>query len=570
MIRRPIPLAGFALVTLLLLELALVLPPVINPLLVALKPETSAGLPGSAPGWTLDNLVDIYVLEQFRNPLIATVIVAVIVTVLSSIIGLALAFLVHRTDLPLKGVWEMAIILPFFLSPFSTAIAWVGLGASQTGYLNLLTDGLGLGRLFNIFSYGGVIWVMTTAFVPVAYLTISGPMRSMDGAIEEAALMVGAKPWRVGLDITLRVLTPGIVATAVLVLVLSAEIYSIPALIGLPGGVTSLPWTAISLTLNWPPQYGHAAAAASVLLIITVVGMAVYTASTRRSQRFITIGGKGSRPRIVPLGAWKWPWLALLGGYIAFSMLLPYAALAFSSFQAFATQSLSVASLTLDNYRYILASPNIMRSIGNTVLVSAVAATIAAALVLIAAFGVIRIKGRLWHTVEWLMILPVALPGVIIGYGVLWTYVSTPLYGTLALLILVNVLRWQSFGIGVTKAGLFQIDHALEEAARMSGAGALRAAWSISLPLIRRSVLAAWLFMIVMAMKELAASLLVASTRNTVLAVATWDLAIAGEFNKAAALAIVQSALVLILIVVVAKLFRIDLRGMGSGSERAA
>jgi iron(III) transport system permease protein len=305
-----------------------------------------------------------------------------------------------------------------------------------------------------------------------------------------------------------------------------------------------------------------------VLLLLTVVGMTFYTSVTRRSHKFITIGGKGAKPRIVELGRWKWACIGFLSLYVGLSMVLPYLALAFSSLQTFATQNIIDVKLTFDNYRYILNSPNLMRSIANTLLVSIVAATAAVVLVLIAAFGVVRGRSRLWNAVEWLIMLPVALPGVIIGFGVLWTYVASPLYGTLVLLVLVNVIRWQSFGIGVTKAGLYQIDGSLEEAARMQGAGVLRAAWTISLPLIRRSLMAAWLFMIVMSMKELAASILVASARNTVLAVATWDLAIAGEFNKAAALAIVQTVLVLGLIIITARVFRIDIRNMGGSAER--
>src|SRR4029079_15956796 len=113
---------------------------------------------------------------------------------------------------------------------------------------------------------------MVTAFVPIAYLTVSGPLKSMDGTLEEAGLMLGASAWRVTRDVTLKLLMPAIVAAAMLVLVLSAEVYSIPGLLGLPGGVKSLPWTAVTLTQNWPVQYGHAAAASTVLLLITVAG----------------------------------------------------------------------------------------------------------------------------------------------------------------------------------------------------------------------------------------------------------------------------------------------------------
>lgn len=566
---NPVALAGAALILLLLLEAALILPPLIQPLLVALKPEVSAGLPGTSEGWTLQNLFDIYSLAEYRRPLITTVVLSLVVTCLASLIGLTLAFIVNRTDVPGRSLWELAVILPFFLSPFSTAIAWVSLGAPRTGYINTFFDAIGLGRLIDIFTFSGVTWVMVTAFVPVAYLTISGPMRSMDGSIEEAALMVGAKPRQVLTRITLPVLAPGILAAAVLILVLAAEIYSIPALIGLPGGVASLPWTSISLTQNWPPQYGHAAAATSVLLLLTALGMAYYSRVTRKSHKFITVGGKGAKPRTIALGRWKWLCLAILGVYVGLSTVLPYLALLFSSFQTFATANILNVKLTLDNYTYILSSPNLVRSIANTVIVSAIAATLAVLLVVAAAYGAVRGKSRLWGVVEWLIMLPVSLPGVIIGFGVLWTYVASPLYGTILLLILINVIRWQSFGIGVTKAGLYQIDGSLEEAARMQGAGALRAAFTISLPLIRRSLLAAWLFMIVMSMKELAASILVASARNTVLAVATWDLAIAGEFNKAAALAIVQTLLMLALILITAKIFRIDLRNMGGSAEHA-
>lgn len=543
----------------------LVLVPTLRALLVTFQEQATTGLGQVAGTFTLENLATVFSSAAYLGPLRNTMILAVVVTLGSLLLGGTFAWVVARTNVPFARSLELFLVIPFFLSPFSMAVAWVMLLAGRSGLVNqFLRDVVGINLSLTIFSAWGVAMVMIISFAPVAYLSIVGVMRGMDASMEEAALVCGARRASMLRTVTLPLLRPALISAGMLVFILSAEMYTVPGFLGTPAGYSSLPYKIVVDMTVFPVQRGRAAAAGLILLAITLVGIAIYRAATTKAHRYVTIGGKGSRQRTVDLGRWRIPVLLGLLGYVALSVVLPMVALLIGSLQRFYGATLTSANLGLDAYRSVLSSAPMVNSIRNTLVVAVVAATLCTLLTALIAYMALRSKLPGRRTADFVASLPIAVPGVVLGLGFLWIYVRTPLYATVWLLIIVNVTRWQPFGLGVMKSGLLQVHRELEESARVSGAGHARVISDVLIPVLRSSLLASWLFIAIMSVKELAASLLVATQSSTVIAVQTWNVAQAGRYNVAAALAVIQTLMMVGLFAIARWVFRVDLVKVGA------
>ena len=258
--------------------------------------ETQVGLSGLRSSQAF---MDVYTTATYLGEMANALILAALVTLPSLIVGVALAVLVARTDLHGKAVWEMLIVLPLYLSPFTGLIAWIALGSAKTGFLNVAFRALLAPftatppTLFNVWTFGGVTLVMFLFFCPFVYLFTVGSLRAMDGSLEEAARTAGASPMQTILKITLPMSLPAILAAGLLVFILSAEYYAIPGIIGATAGFTVLPWQIFLDSTAFPVRRAHAAAAGTMLLIITILGVWLQRRLTSRSERFVSIGGKG-------------------------------------------------------------------------------------------------------------------------------------------------------------------------------------------------------------------------------------------------------------------------------------
>jgi iron(III) transport system permease protein len=543
----------------------LVLVPTLRALLVTFQEQATTGLGQVTGTFTLENLATVFSSPAYLEPLRNTMVLAVVVTLGSLLLGGTFAWIIARTNVPFSKPLELFLVIPFFLSPFAMAVAWVMLLAGRSGLLNqFLRDVMGINIPLSIFSAWGVAWVMIISFAPVAYLSLVGVMRGMDSSMEEAALVCGAGRASMLRTVTLPLLRPALISGGMLVFILSAEMYTVPGFLGTPAGYSSLPYKIVVDMTVFPVQRGRAAAAGLILLAITLVGIVIYRWATTRAHRYVTIGGKGSRPRTVDLGRWRVPVLLGLLTYIMLSVVLPMVALVIGSLQRFYGARLVPENLGLDAYRSVFSSAPMMNSIRNTLVVAVVAATLCTFLTALIAYAALRSKLPGSRTADIVASLPIAVPGVVIGLGFLWVYVRTPLYATVWLLILVNVTRWQPFGLGVMKSGLLQVHRELEESARVSGAGHVRVMRDVLIPVLRSSLLASWLFIAIMTVKELAASLLVATQSNSVIAVQTWNVAQAGRYNVAAVLAVIQTLMMIGLFVLARWAFRVDLVKVGA------
>ncbi|HKV45972.1 MAG TPA: iron ABC transporter permease [bacterium] len=470
-------------------------------------------------------------------------------------LGVILAWLVSRTDLPGRELWRTALAIPYMIPPFIGAIAWVDL-LNPVGYLNQAWMAFtgSPDPLAVIYGRNGIIFVMILYEYPIAYLATLGVLQRMSPALEEAGRMARAGPWRVLWDVTVPLALPGILAGALLVLMASLGNFGIPAIIGFPARYVVLTTKIYSLILNFDqPDHLQAAAALSMWL----VGLAALVLQAERLAlrrgRFATVGAGASTPAsLVALGGWRRPATLALAALLTVGVALPLAAILLTSLvRAYGLPPVP-ANLTLQHYATVLFGvPKVRRALVNSVGLAAGSATLI--VVLSVAIAYLLGRGRVVAAglLDLLITIPYAVPGTIVALAMILAWlrpvpvIGLRLYDTFWLILLAYVARFLVFGVRTALAGLRQIHGSLDEAARISGAGPLEAFRDVGLPLIRPSLVSGWSLAFIPAVAELTLSILLFSVGNETLGVVIFGLHDEGKIAPSAALAVLVTGLLI-------------------------
>jgi len=502
---------------------------------------------------SLHNFVALFKDDRFHRALGVTAITGLAATALSCFFGLALAWIVARTDTPGRSWFDTLNLVPFFLSPFVGAVSWTYLAAPHAGLLNNIVSRYlsGPSDFFNIFSVGGVIWVLALFYTPYVYLFLIGPMRRMDPALEDAARVHGAGFLLTMRHVTAPLMLPALLSGALVVFVTSAGLFDVPLALASSRGIPTVPTTVYSL-VQYPSDYGRAAAIGVLVMAITVFfALAQRTYLSRRS--YATVTGKGYRPRTVQLGRWRYATLALELFYITAGVILPMIALVFVSLSSLWTGWPDVAYLTLGNFDQVLFHNDLTRrALKNSLIVAVLGATIGVLLSTLQSYYLQRGRSRMRTLMDSVLSLPLGIPGIILGLGFLILLIRTPLYATLWIILIAYVARFLPLATRGISAMLLAIGGELEESARASGATWAQTLRLIVLPLIKPALVAAWLMLFVIFIRELGATILLYAQGTETLSVA---MVILGEqnFGHVAALAMVQT----LMLVVAFMLFRL-------------
>lgn len=506
--------------------------------------------------FTFSNWLKAYTDPHFLKALWVTIEIAGYVIVLAVPVGIVLAWIIARTDTPMRGILEPLIISPLLIPPLVGAMAWQALGAPNSGLLNIIVGT----PLINIFSKSGVIWVMFLFLVPYAYLFTAGPLRSMDPAMEEASRISGGGTFVTLRRISLPLLAPAIMSASLMVFILSAEMFSIPGLLGRPANYVNIPYLIYATTEVTPPQWPVAAAAGTLLLWISIPGVILYRYISRLSERYVTITGRGYVPKPIRLGKWKYVMLGIVGSYIITAVLLPYSMLILASFMKYTTPNISRDTFTLSNYN-ILADPWIFESLLNTMLVVSVTPALIIGLAAVLSYFSVRTRLPGRGIVDNLATIPVAIPGIVLAVALLWTYfrIKLPIYGSILIIIIAYVTRYLPYGHRTFGSSYLQIHKELEEASRVAGASMGRTLLRITIPLLKPSLIYVWILLFIIIFREVGAAIILGGPNSMVLSVLLWDFITAGKPNIAYALGIVQSIVILGVILLVRKILRMDI-----------
>lgn len=497
--------------------------------------------------WSADSMIQTYTNSYLVTPLRNSLLLAAVVTVLAELIGLGFAWAVTRTDVPGGRILGLMVTLPLFFSALTCALAWVVLAAPQVGLLNAAGKTfLGLdGNTLNIYSFWGVVFVMVTFYVPFSYLANSAALVNMDSSIEEAGHSLGAGPVRVATRITLRMCTPSIVGSSLLIFLFAVELFSIPVLIGRGFDFETLIYHVYYAIRGTPSRWNDAAAIGSVLLVIATLALVAQAWVVRRGKVYSSVSGRGWTSKRTSLGRTRFPVSACLWGYVFLGVILPIAAIAFASFLKFTTSNLQHMRFTTENY-HVFGSDVVGHAIWNTLILSVSVPTVLVVIALAVAY--VRRHGNRVSSgaVQYLSTIPMGVPGVVLGVGLLWLFVKVPwpIYGTLLAIFLGYLTKMMPQASNVVVPALSQVDASLEESARTLGAGPLYIMRRILAPLVMPGVISAWLIVFVLASRELNVSIMLFAPNSRVLEVVLWNTMESGGANVAYAIAMVQTVII--------------------------
>lgn len=532
---------------------------VIYPLSIMVYGTFKTTPPGESSPLTLINYETMFSSDWFWEALGHTIWISVGGTILGVFLGVSMAWIVTRTDTPWVGKLEIPLIVPFFLSPFIGALAWTGLASADYGLINGWFQALFGVRPFEIFGPWGIIWVMGLYYSPYAFLIVSGTLRNMDPTLEEAALSAGANKLQTMLRITLPLMAPGILASAILIFVAAAEQFGIPSVLALNQRWFVLTTRIFYFLRGYPQDYSMGATVAMVMLVFT--GGMVFMRNRIMSHReFVTVGGKSFRPHVIPLGKWRYFALSYLLAYIMLAVILPFGTFIAISFFKFWSIHPKMKYLTLDNWRYILFEyPTTWVAVKNSLLLSIGGAAIAVLISAVIAWVVVRTKAFGKDALDTIVTLPVAVPGLILGVAYLWAWISSPIpiYGTIWILMIAYVSRFIPYSLRSIESTLRQIDKSLEESANISGASWLRTFWSVSLPLLKPGLVAGYILLFVTFIRELSCSILLYSSGSEVFSVTMFDLWRDGMFPKLAVIGTLQLFITVAVLMLFSWLFKI-------------
>lgn len=556
----PVVVICVILAVLLLLPLALVL---------LASVSTAVPRPGnmSLGDLTLKNfalLVSPEGLQALGNSLFVGIGSAVLALVLGSLV----AFLCARTDAPGRRFLFFVGVAPMFIPALVGALAWSLIASPSAGYLNIALREIGIDFTVNVYSMPGLIFVLAIFYAPYAFLLVHSSMALMNADLEEAATVHGA-PLRTMLrTVTLPLALPALLGAGILVFALTMENFPVAQVIGNPGKVDTLPTFIYRLMSATPARSNEAA---SIAVILTI-GLLVITAVQQRvisRRKFTTVTGKGARPRQVPLGKLRWPLTIVAWLYFLVAVVMPVVALLLAAMQstpflATISQLFQPGALSFEQLAGTLTSDAFLLGLRNSIVVSVLAALIGTALSFAASYVRYRTKGRFRSVIEFISMTPLAIPAIVMGMGLLWTWllIPVPVYGTIFVLVIACIAVFFPQGYRGVSSSILQVAPDLEDSAVMLGAGRARAIGTVTLPLMRVGLLSTFLLFLMLSMRELSAVLFLFTSQTRILSIVVFENFENGEGQAAAAIGLLYCAVIAVLAIIT------QLVGAGQRSRR--
>lgn len=485
--------------------------------------------------------------------------------------GLPIAWLVERSDLGKRAIVSTLMSLGVLIPGFIYAMGWILFAHPRSGLLTRLIQAAGIERSpLDLLTIPAMGWVEGMALAPVIFILTSASLRSMDASLEEAADVSGAGFLTRLRLVTIPLVLPGILGAAIYVVTIAFSSFDVPLLIGLSNRIyvfSTFLFTEVR-RFEGAPAYQVAAAASFFMVAFGVLLAWVYGRVLVRARHFQVVTGKGYRPRLTPLARWRpLAWIFVVV-YLALSIGLPLLVLVWTSFLPFPQlpSERAFALLTTRNYAEINFGL-VGNAVRNTVLLMILAPIVALVAAVSISWVVLRTRSSLRLAFDYVAFLPHAVPRIVFAFGAVMltigTYVKLPidLYGSLGLLIIIMALVQIPFATRLVNASLIQLHSDLEEAARVAGARTLGTLRLITLPLIRPALLYGWLWLALLAYRDLTLPTMLQSNDNVTLSVVIYDQYQTGLIGP-------LTALVVLMLLVLAPL--ITLYWRFGGARRAA
>lgn len=493
----------------------------------------------------LDNYVNLLTNPAFHKVIGNTLLFALLTTVISVTGGTVLAVLIGRTDMPGRNLLGSMLLWPLYLSPLVVAFGWA-LMYGPAGYVTIFIKTLTGGHAWNLYTVAGMAVVASMAEIPLAYLYCSSSASVADPSLEDAARTAGAGPLKIFLSVTLPLMRPPMLTSAVLIFTASLEMLSIPLLMGSPSGIdffSSFLYTQGLLAAT--PDYGLIGAAA-VLLLVLVTGLVLLQGRLLRdSARFISVRGKAARPRLFKLGWLRWVGFGLTGFFLLIGAVIPMGGILLRSFTSFLSPLVSPwSSLTLENWTSIFAYDAYVRSIKNSILIAGIGGAAATIFIALIALVAQRSQFRFRKLLNFLALYPRAMPGLIVGIGFFWAMVLVPSTGWLRNSILGLTIAFSvrniPTGFGAVSSMLMRLGPELDQAARTMGADWWTTCRLILFKLLKPALYSSFVLLFVQFLKEYSSAAFLFAPGSEVMGITMLQFWYQANTGPVAALAVLQ------------------------------
>lgn len=531
--------------------------------------------------WSLDAFRFIFADPDFYKALRSGFILAFGLAAIAIPLGGMLAFLMIRTDLPGRRWIEPLILVPVFVSPMVLGFGYV-VAAGPVGFFSTWTQNI-LGFVpWNVYSLTSIVIIAGLTHVPHAYLYISSALRSMGSDVEEAARVAGASPLRVMVSVSLPMVRPAMLYATVLLFFLGLEVFGLVLVLGDPEGNLVLATYLYKLTNKLGiPSYHLMAAVAVVLICMTIPLVMLQRRLMRTANRFVTVKGKASRARPLPLGKWRWVAGAVVAFWLFVTIIVPLTGVLLRAFVSNWGLGVSLFDvLSLDAFRTVFAQPNLMRAIVNSVAIGVFGGALAVMCYMFVGLAMHRKPDNVTRFMDYSVLVPRAVPGLLAGLAFLWVFLFVPMWldnaldvdedGWLSALPFAEWLRenfvewlralrstifsvwlaytvvWMAYGLRLISSTLLQVGPELEEAARSAGARRGQVTRHVTVPLAKYGLIGSWLLMFLIFEREYSTGVYLLSPGTETIGSMLVSLWASGAIDIVAALSFINIVLVVI------------------------
>ena len=469
--------------------------------------------------FSLDSFKRVYTYDLNWTALINTVVISGLTTIFGVILAFPLAFLVGRTDMYGKKFFRTLFVTTYMVPPYVGAMAWLRLLNPNAGVLNkFLMQIFNLPKApFNIYTVGGIVWVLTCFYYPYAFITISRAMEKMDPSLEEASKISGASPIKTLMTITIPMMTPSIIAAGLLVFVASASAFGIPSIIGAPGQIYTVTTRIIDF-VHIGSEEGLNDAMVLAVFLMAIANIVLYiTTFVIGKRQYITMSGKSTRPNIVELGKWRMPITVIISIFSFFVVILPFVTVALTSFTVNMGKPIGLSNMSMSAWNKVFSRASILSSTKNSIIAGLAAAFFGIVISCIMAYLLQRtnVKGK--RIPDFLITLGSGTPSVTIALALIISMsgkFKINIYNTLTIMIIAYMIKYMLMGMRTVVSAMSQVHPSLEEAAQISGANWLRMLKDVTLPLIGASIVAGFFLIFMPSFYELTMSTLLYSSNT--------------------------------------------------------
>lgn len=485
-------------------------------------------------------------LPDYSEIMFNTLEVAFVATAIALFLGFVTAWILNRTDVPLRQTLEQAMAIPYYVTPLLGALAWGMLGTPESGFINQLWRAAGgSGAIIDITGPMGIAWVMALFEGSVAFVMIGAVMKSMDPALEEASQVIGGGRLRTMLRITLPLVLPGVLGAAIFVMAEMLGSFSAALVLGTPNRFYVITTAMYQLVAQYPPRIPLAATMGVSLFAVMFVMLFVYRRIISRGS-YVTVSGKAFRPRLMQVGGLRWVLFSVCALYVLLSVVLPMVTLIYVSVQRLAVAFPKAANFTLDNYRTAVSMNAVRSALGNSLILGFLTATIGVVLTGLLAWLIQRSKLPGRGVLEYIVMFPQAVPRLVFAFGMMWAWLvfPIPIYGTLWLLLIAYLTVFMPLGVRTISGVMVQLDKSLEECGEVCGASWGYRMRTITMPLLKPGLLAAWLLLFIASVRELGASILLMGPTSKVLTPAIVEAWFGTSAELTASMALIQTVVV--------------------------